>query len=492
MNNVCLIILDGYGLRERTKDNAVELSTNKNFLDLVKGAPFCSLQASGEYVGLPKGQMGNSEVGHLNIGAGRIVLQMQQKINYLIDNGEFYKNKELLDAYNYVLKNDSCLHIMGLCSNGGIHSNINHLFALIKMAKEKNIKNLVLHFFSDGRDSSPNSSKIFINQIENEFKNTTYKIATIEGRYYAMDRENNLDRVKLAFDCIFDAKSDRNYNNAYDAIDFAYKNGETDEFIKPILINGGKKVDKKDAVIFFNYREDRAREISKMLLDKKVKFVAFTSYDEKLKLKVAFKNDYVSKPLSKYISNIGLKQLKIAEETKYAHVTYFFNGGIEKAFKGEDRILIPMVNVPTYDLAPKMRAKEISEKAIENIKKNKYSLIVINFANCDMVGHTGNFEATKIAVDEATLRASEVAKEALNNGYFVIITADHGNAECMIDSNGNINTMHTTNKVPFYLLGDLNLKLQKNGKLANISPTIVDLMGIKEPKEFTEQSLIVK
>ncbi len=499
--NVLLIILDGFGISDNQVGDAIK-AANTPFLDKTfKNNPFTVLEASGLSVGLPKNQMGNSEVGHTNIGAGRIVYQDFTYINKCINNGSFNSNSEINSVCDYVIKNNSALHLMGLLSDGGIHSHINHLFALINLAKSKNVPKIYIHAWLDGRDTNPKSAQKYINTLEKHISNNrTIQLATICGRYYAMDRDKNWDRTIKSYNCIVNAKGNK-INSTQPAIEKFYNENVTDEFISPCTIKNYKGLNEKDGVICFNFRPDRARQITKLFTEKTdllknnilvKKYACMTEYDKNLKNAfVIFKPRNISNTLSEYLSNKNINQLKIAETEKYAHVTFFFNGGIEKPYKNEDRIIVSSPKVKTYDLKPEMSAYEITEKVIENIRKEKYGLIVVNYANPDMVGHTGNIDATKLAIEKIDNCVKKIVTEMEKANGVSIITADHGNAEKMLDENLNPFTAHTTNPVPFCIIGT-KYKLTKNGAICDIAPTILEIMGIEKPSQMEGQSLILK
>ncbi len=510
---VMLVIMDGWGWREETDGNAVRLARTPNLDAFYKTYPFTLLKASGEAVGLPPGQMGNSEVGHLNLGAGRIVYQELTRINMAIEDGSFFKNPTLTDIMSKVRASDgSRLHLMGLVSDGGVHSQMEHLFALIEMAARYEIGDrLCIHAFMDGRDTPPTSGADYIARLQQEMQKLgAGVIASICGRFYAMDRDTRWDRVEVAYDMLVKGKG-RVEKDPVEAVKKAYERGETDEFIKPILIendccpfsDGKGPVKDGDAIFHFNFRADRARELTRAFTEKDfsffdisdrprlISFATMTMYDKHFDLPVAFPPEKLKHILGEEVSLAGLKQLRIAETEKYAHVTYFFNGGEETPFDNEDRILIPSPReVPTYDLKPEMSAREIADKLVENIEKNIYSLIVVNFANGDMVGHTGVLEAAIKAcevVDECVGKVTEAFKKT---GGAVLVTADHGNAEVMKLPDGSPATAHTTNPVPFYLVDDehKDVKLKK-GILGDVAPTILKLMNLEQPKEMTGKPL---
>ena len=501
--NVLLIILDGFGISENHEGNAIKMAKTP-FLDKTfKNNPYTTLEASGLSVGLPENQMGNSEVGHTNIGAGRVVYQDFTYINKCIADGSFNLNPEINSVCDYVVKNNSALHLMGLISDGGIHSHINHLFALIDLAKKKNIFKIYIHAWLDGRDTNPKSALKYIDNLEKFISNDkSVQIATICGRYYAMDRDKNWDRTINAYDCIVNAKGQK-INNIQTAIEKFYENNITDEFIPACTVQNYGGISVKDGVICFNFRPDRARQITKLFTEKTdllkntssvliKKYACMTEYDKNLKnASVIFKPRDIPNTLSEYLSKKNINQLKIAETEKYAHVTFFLNGGVEKPYKSEDRIIVNSPKVKTYDLKPEMSAFEITEKVIENIQKQKYGLIVVNYANPDMVGHTGNIDAAKKAIETVDNCVEKIATEMEKTGGVSIITADHGNAEKMLDENLNPFTAHTTNPVPFCIVGT-NYTLKNDSALCDIAPTILEIMGIEKPSQMEGQSLILK
>lgn len=516
---VLLIILDGFGYSEISDFNAVR-AAKTTFIDKLytkKEFPFTLISASGLDVGLPAGQMGNSEVGHMNIGAGRIVYQDFTLINKSIDEGSFYENEVINEAIDYALKNNSALHLMGLLSDGGVHSHINHLFALLNLANKKGLKDVYIHAYMDGRDTSPYAGKNYLKQtIDYINKLGTGKIATISGRYYAMDRDKRWDRIKLAYDALTLGLGEEIIeSNILNAIQDCYDKNETDEFLKPKVIvdNFTKKpiakIKNNDSIFFFNFRADRARQMTLALTSnennfdffkrevilKNIHYATMTQYDEKYNFPVAFKPRLLKNILGEIISLKGLKQLRIAETEKYAHVTYFFNGGEEKVFLNEERILIPSPKVATYDLKPEMSAFEVTDTVIKKINENIFDLIVLNYANGDMVGHTGVYEAAIKAVetlDQCIPKVIEAFQKTCNGT--VIVTADHGNCEQMIDyKTMQPFTEHTTNKVPFVIfdLDNPNIKLRENGRLCDIAPTILQIMNIDQPSDMEGKSLII-
>lgn len=482
ISRVLLTILDGAGLRDEVKGNAFKQAKKANFDYLWNNYPHTELLASGEDVGLPKGQMGNSETGHLNIGAGRIVYQPLELINKSIDDRSFYENEVLLDVMKYAKNNSKKLHFIGLISDGGVHSHINHLKNLLKMAKSNNVEEIYMHLITDGRDTLMDSGYKYVSEIE---KLDIGSVATICGRYYTMDRDKNYDRTLKGYKLMTEGIS-REYKNSKDVFDDSYKNGIYDEFIEPSLLNKNGLIEKEDAVIWFNFRPDRAIQILSYLenITSHIATMMFVSND--IKEPFAFKLNDLKNTFGEYISDMGLKQLRIAETEKYAHVTYFFDGGVEKKLNGCDRILVHSPKVATYDLKPEMSAYEVTDKLLENM--NKYDVIILNFANPDMVGHTGNMSATIKAVEAVDENLGKIYEKACELGFTLLVTADHGNSEYMIDENNNPVTSHTTNKVPF-IVCDKNLQLNE-GRLSDIAPTMLELLRLGKPKEMTGESLI--
>ena len=500
---ITLIIMDGFGLSKSTAagDNAIAAAKKPN-LDRIFGEnPCCRLSASGLDVGLPDGQMGNSEVGHTNIGAGRVVFQDLPRISRAIEDGSFFDNDAYVEAMDDCKERDGSLHLMGLLSDGGVHSHITHLFALLKMAKEQGLSKVYVHCFLDGRDVPPSSGKHYVEQLQAKIQQLGVgEIATVMGRYYAMDRDKRWDRVQRAYDAIacgegpFEA-------DAAEAVQKSYDAGVTDEFVEPVVCAKNAQVRDNDSIIFFNFRPDRAREITRCFVDEdftdvarktgflSVDFICTTEYDATLpNVTVAYPHQKLVNTFGEYISNLGLTQLRIAETEKYAHVTFFFNGGAEQVFPGEDRCLIPSPKVATYDLQPEMSAPEVTEEAVKRIESGKYDVIILNFANCDMVGHTGVFEAAVKAVEAVDDGVGQVVNATLEMGGAAIITADHGNAEHMLDADGEPFTAHTTNLVPCCLVGK-DAKL-RDGRLADLAPTMLELLGLPKPAEMTGESLI--
>ena len=506
MKPIVLCILDGCGLKDESYGNAFKTAKKPNFDFLWNKYPHSKLEASGEKVGLPHGQMGNSEVGHMNIGSGRLVYQPLELINSKIKDKTYETNKEILSVFEHVKKHNSSLHLCGLLSDGGVHSHINHLFAIMELCKKNNISKVYYHVFLDGRDTLPESSIKYLNQLENKTKEIGVgSIATITGRFYAMDRDNRWDRVEKAYNALVKGEGIK-ANSAIAGIEESYQKEIFDEFVEPTVIcNDGNPVatiSENDSVIFFNYRKDRAREITRSLVDKEfdkfereyfpLYYVCFTTYDATIEnVHIAFKEQELKNTYGEMIAKNGLKQLRIAETEKYAHVTFFFNGGEEKQYPGEDRILVPSPKVATYDLQPEMSAIEVTDKVVEAIESKKYDTIILNYANPDMVGHTGVLEAAIKAIETIDECVGRVVKAIEDVNGVLLITADHGNSEQMIDyATGEPHTAHTTNPVPLILVGK-DAKL-KEGRLADLAPTMLDILGIEKPEEMTGESLIEK
>ncbi len=501
---VALVILDGVGINAKRKGNAFALAKTPVLDGIHKKYPTCKLDTCGEAVGLPPGTLGGSEVGHEHLGAGRIIKQELSLIDSAILDGSFFKNKKLLSSMKKCAKDDSALHLMGLLSDAGVHSHINHLFALLDMAKKNNVTKVYIHAFLDGRDVSPKSSKKYLLMLEAKIKEIGLgQVSTVMGRYYAMDRDNRWGREHKAYDAMVNGVAFET-DDAITAVDNAYDHGESDEFVKPtIVVSGGVKrtVCPGDSIIFFNFRSDRAREITRAFVDgefsgfrrKKIidlNFVTLTQYDKKIRCPVAFPPEKVHGTLGEVVSKSGLQQLRAAETEKYAHVTFFFNCGAEKPFIGEDRILVKSPKVATYDLKPAMSAVEVTKKVIKAIEGGKYSLVVINFANCDMVGHTGDLNATVAAVEVVDRCLGEVLGTMSSVGGTTIVTADHGNCDQMIDyKTGEPMTSHTMNKVYCSVVSKNRYKL-KDGGLYNIAPTILEILGLKKPKVMVESLII--
>ncbi|GGG91183.1 2,3-bisphosphoglycerate-independent phosphoglycerate mutase [Polaribacter pacificus] len=501
---VLLLILDGWGITQNPKVSAIFNAKTPFINSLSENFPTASLRTDGEHVGLPKGQMGNSEVGHMNLGAGRIVYQNLARINKAIDEGTLAKEETLIAAFDHAKKHNKKLHFVGLVSDGGIHSHIEHLKGLLTAAHQNQVQNVFLHAFTDGRDCDPKSGKQFIKNIEEHMQQTTGSLATVSGRYYAMDRDHRWERIKLTYDALVNGRGEMS-NNALDSIQESYNNDITDEFIKPLVLTDETgapkaKIEKDDVVIFFNFRTDRGRQLTSALTqedypDYQMKklplyFVTLTNYDDRFKdIKVIYNSDNLDNTLGEVLEKAGKKQIRIAETEKYPHVTFFFSGGREKEFIGEKRLLCPSPKVATYDLKPEMSAYEITDAIIPELEKEEVDFICLNFANGDMVGHTGNFDAAVKACEAVDICTKKVVTTALDHGYTTLLIADHGNCETMMNPDGSPNTSHTTNPVPIILI-DNQLKSIKNGILGDISPTILNLMGLKKPKEMTQNSLV--
>ena len=502
MNPLVLIILDGWGISSRKKGNAILLAKTPNIDSLKKKNSYTELEASGVHVGLNKGMMGGSEVGHLNIGAGRVVIQNVIRVDNMIKNGDFFKTPALLQAIRNIKKNNSTLHLMGLLSDAGVHSHENHLYVLLKLAKKHNLKKVMIHVFADGRDTPIKSVSKHIKRLEKQIKRyEAGKIATIIGRYYAMDRDNRWKRTKKAYFGLIEARGLK-AKTALVGINQAYKEGQTDEFIEPIIVDGFEGIKDGDSAVFFNYRSDRPRQLVMAFTEKRfsgfkrkrknLSFVCMTKYYKKLSALVVLPQLKVEKTLGEVLSKEGLYQLRISETEKYAHVTYFFNGMTEKPFKKEDRILIPSPKVATYDLKPEMSALKITKAVLKTIKLDKHKVIIINFANTDMVGHTGNLKAAIFAAKVVDECVGKIVRLISSKKGVILITADHGNAEEMINLKTNKPlSAHTKNPVPFIIVSDEKYILRK-GSLSNITPTILKLLDIKKPKEMTAKDLIVK
>ena len=499
MKPVLLTIMDGVGLRNQEKGNAFKLANTPNLDYLFKTYPNSKLEASGVDVGLPSGQIGNSEVGHLNIGAGRIVYQPLERINNDIDSGSFYDNKEILDLIDYVRKNNSRLQIFGLLSDGGVHSHINHLLAILELLKKENFTNVYLHLFTDGRDTLTNSAKEYFDILNDKINELGIgKISTISGRFYAMDRDNRWDRIEKAYKAIVDGEGE--ISDSYqEVIENNYNNGITDEFIVPTILDRDGCIKDNDGLLVFNYRPDRLRELFSALTNpdfngfdntklSNLKLVTMMDVSNEVIYKPAYNHEVLVNTLGDFISSKNLTQLRIAETEKYAHVTYFFDGGVDKEIPLCDRILIPSPKVTTYDLSPEMSAKQITDTVLEELDKDKYDLIILNYANGDMVGHTGDLEKAIVAVETVDQEIGRLYKKIKEKSGMMLITADHGNCELMIDDDDNIVTSHTTSKVPF-IVCDNNYSV-KDGRLSDISPTILDIMNIDIPSEMTGISLI--
>ena len=497
-----LMILDGWGIGDQGKDDVIFNTPTPYWDYLVKTYPHSQLQASGENVGLPDGQMGNSEVGHLNIGAGRVVYQDLVKINLACRDNSIMKNPEIVSAFTYAKENGKNIHFMGLTSDGGVHSSLDHLFKLCDISKEYGIENTYVHCFMDGRDTDPKSGKGFIEQLEAHCAKSAGKIASIIGRYYAMDRDKRWERVKEAYDLLVNGVG-KKASDMVQAMQESYDEGITDEFIKPIVnANVDGTIKEGDVVIFFNYRNDRAKELTVVLTQQDMpeagmhtipglQYYCMTPYDASFKgVHILFDKENVMNTLGEYLAAKGLKQLHIAETEKYAHVTFFFNGGRETPYENEDRILVPSPKVATYDLKPEMSAYELKDKLVAAINENKYDFIVVNYANGDMVGHTGIYEAIEKAVVAVDACVKETVEAAKAQGYEAIIIADHGNADHALNEDGTPNTAHSLNPVPcVYVTENKNAKVE-NGRLADVAPTILKIMGLEVPAEMNGKVLI--
>ncbi len=508
---VVLTILDGWGLSENREGNAVALARKPNIDAIESRFPSSVLTCSGEATGLPEGQMGNSEVGHLNIGSGRIVYQDFTKINVAIRDGSFYKNPVLLDVIEKVKKNNSSLHLLGLVSDGGVHSHIRHLYALLDLAEMHGLTRVYVHAVLDGRDVPPANAKEYLTALKARMKALGVgEIATVSGRYYTMDRDRRWERVEKAYGAMVFGKGEVAASSLH-AVEKAYEKGQTDEFVLPTVIyneQGSPRglIKDNDGVVFFNFRPDRARQITRALVDKKfphfyrgefpprLHFVCFTQYDITIPAPIAFPPDNLDQTLGEVLSREGMRQLRIAETEKYAHVTFFFNGGVEKPYPGEDRILIPSPKVATYNLKPEMSAYEVTDTVVEKIIEDIYDVIILNYANPDMVGHTGILKAAVEAVEVVDHCVGRVMDAVLSRGGILLLTSDHGNSEKIVDDHtGQPHTAHTSNQVPFYLIGNrLQVGLRKTGILADIAPTILEILHIEKPREMTGQSLIIK
>ena len=505
-----LMILDGYGINPSEYGNAI-LNANKPGIDKIFGTyPHTSLGASGLDVGLPDGQMGNSEVGHLNIGAGRIVYQELTRITKSIEDGDFFENPALLEAVDHAKKNDSALHIMGLLSDGGVHSHMTHLYALIEMAKRNGLKKVFIHSFLDGRDVPPRSAVDFIAQLQEELKKIGVgKLATVSGRYYAMDRDKRWERVVLAYDALTLGEA-KVTDDPIQAMHESYDEDVSDEFVVPFVMeeNGEVigRIRDNDSIVMYNFRPDRAREITRCFVDdafdgferkarpKNITYVCMTQYDATMpNVLLAYPPEHLENTLGEYLSEQGLKQLRIAETEKYAHVTFFFNGGVEAPNENEDRILIPSPKVATYDLQPQMSAFEVTENVLAAIEKDIYDVIILNFANPDMVGHTGVFEAAVKAIEALDQCVPRIFDAIMGRGGSILLTADHGNCDVMLDEEGNVVTAHSLNRVPFLAATPKgkDIQLREGGRLADIAPTMLQILGLPQPAEMTGKSLFI-
>ena len=501
-NPVMLMILDGFGLAPDGPGNAVALAQTPNFDHFWGDSPHTQLQASGRAVGLPDGQMGNSEVGHLNLGAGRIVKQSLSFIQDAIDDGTFFSNPVLNETYDAA--SGGALHLLGLVSDGGVHSDIRHLFALLELAKRRGIAPVYVHAFTDGRDTPPDSGLGFVRELQNKIDelNHDIRVATVSGRYYAMDRDNRWERVQKAYDAIVCATSDRHADTAETAVQAAYDRGETDEFIEPTIVGDGAEIKDGDAVTFFNFRADRARQLTYALLGDaswsqfircnvpKIRYASLMQYDAQLSSPFAFALPEIKHCLAEVLSAAGKTQYHTAETEKYPHVTYFFDAKIETPFPGEERQIVPSPKVATYDLQPEMSAPELTEATLKRLREYDDDFILINFANPDMVGHTGVLEAAVKACETADEALGKLAAAVQDKGGALIVIADHGNAEVMIAENGGPHTAHTTNPVPCIIVGAGDIKLRSGGILGDVAPTVLELLGVQAPPEMTQHSLI--
>ena len=504
-----LVIVDGWGINEREEANAAKLANTPNFDSLFSQYSNSIIHTSGLDVGLPEGQMGNSEVGHMNIGAGRIVYQEFTRISKSIDDGDFFEKQEFLDAINNAKEHNTNLHIYGLLSDGGVHSHNTHLYALLKLCKMQDFDRVFVHCFLDGRDTPPSSAEGYIIELEEKMKEIGVgKIASIMGRYYAMDRDKRWDRLELAYNALVKGEGFK-AGSAVDAIENSYQKEEFDEFVKPTVVTNSEgealaTIKENDSIIFFNFRTDRAREITRALVDPNfdgfevkhfpLKYICMTEYDATMpNVEVAFKPERLTNNFGEYISKLGYTQLRIAETEKYAHVTFFFNGGEEVEYPGENRILVNSPKVATYDLQPEMSAYEVTDRVVDVIRQNETDVIILNYANCDMVGHTGSLEAAIKAVETVDECIGKVANEVLQVGGTLVIIADHGNCEQMIDyTTGDPHTAHTTNPVPIILVTqDTSLGISE-GRLADIAPTLLDIMNVEKPKEMTGRTLLIR
>jgi len=499
---ITLIIMDGWGKSREKKGNAVYLAKPENYLRYLKEFPNTELKCSGTSVGLPEGTQGNSEVGHLHIGAGRIVEQPLLMINNAIKNKSFYRNKILVKAIKKAKKQNKKIHLMGLLSDEGVHATTGHLFALMKLCRKLKAKKVFIHCFLDGRDVPEKSAEKYLKELQKKIKEIGVgEIASLIGRYYAMDRDNNWNRTKKAVELLVRGKGIKE-TNVLTAVKNSYARGDkTDYYVNPIILDEKGLIEKKDSVIFFNFRSDRSRQLTKCFAERKfgapkVNFVCMTRYDKNIKAEIAFEQKKVKNNLGNVLAENGLKQLRIAETEKYAHVTFFFNSQIEKPNKGEKRIMVNSPKVPSYDLKPEMSAVKVKEKVLEQIKKQEFDVIIINFANADLVGHSGKINAVIKAVKTVDSCVGEIVKETLKKKGTVLITADHGNAEQMYYKNNEVCPAHTLNKVPFILVTEnkkmKKTKLNKKSELIDIAPTMLNLLKIKKPKEMTGKNIIKK
>jgi len=500
------MILDGWGEGRHDYSNAIWSQGTPYIDSLRKKYPFSHLKACGEYVGLPEGQMGNSEVGHMNLGAGRVIYQDLVKINMACRDHKLLQNKEIADVFDYVAKSGKKLHLMGLTSHGGVHSSLDHVYEFLRVAKEKGLDKVYLHAFMDGRDTDPHSGKGFLEEVVQKMNETTGKIASVCGRFYAMDRDKRWNRIKEAYDLLTEGVGAK-FTSAIEGIQASYDADVTDEFVKPIVVVDEKgeplaKIEEGDAIIFYNFRNDRARELTTVLTQKDMPeegmktiplyYCCLTPYDADFKgVHILFDKELVDQTLGETVSKAGKRQLRIAETEKYAHVTFFFNGGREEPYEREDRILVASPKVPTYDMLPQMSAPEVAEKLIEQINSEKEDMIILNFANGDMVGHTGVYSAVTKAVECIDHLVEKVVTAAVEHDYAVLLTADHGNADMEVNPDGTPNTQHSLNEVQFIVInaGD-DVKAVKDGALCNVAPTILKIMGIPAPEKMTAEPLI--
>lgn len=502
-----LVILDGWGISSRVEGNAIAQANIPNYKSFLAGYPHSVLTCSGEEVGLPEGQMGNSEVGHLNIGAGRVVYQELTRITRSIKDESFYKNQVLLEAVNQAKINNRALHLMGLLSDGGVHSHLTHLYALMELASREGLRNVYIHAFLDGRDVPPESAREYFNQLGEKLNQYGYAVATVMGRYYGMDRDRRWDRTERAYNAMVYGEGIP-AADPLDAVDLGYARGETDEFIQPTVVMKGTggpvaRVEKGDSIIFFNFRPDRARQITRAFVDRDftgfkrregrpgVRYTCMTMYDKTIEAAVAFRPQELHNTLGEVLSSHGIAQLRLAETEKYAHVTFFFNGGVEVPSPGEERILVPSPKVATYDQKPEMSAGEVTEKFLEQLSLDKFGVIIMNYANPDMVGHTGDMSAAIAALETVDRCLGRLVRAVLEKNGIVLITADHGNADEMKDGEGHTMTAHSTNPVPFILINrDTAGITLRDGSLQDIAPTILRLLRIPKPEEMTGDTLI--
>jgi 2,3-bisphosphoglycerate-independent phosphoglycerate mutase len=500
---VVLIILDGFGHRAPAPDNAISLAKKPTWDALMRDCPHGLIDASEQHVGLPKGQFGNSEVGHLNLGAGRVVYQDLTKVDHAIETGEFQTNPALVGACETAIANGSTLHVMGLLSSGGVHSHENHIHAMLKLAHQKGVKQIALHVFLDGRDTPPKSAAQSIQAIKPICINLNVTIGSVVGRFYAMDRDKRWERVEPAYRAMVEARAEHRATHLSDALNAAYARGESDEFVRPTVIGDGARIHDGDVVVFMNFRADRARELTSALTDasftgfartppKLAMFVCLSHYgDAYAHLPTAFRNENIINSFGEIVAARGLKQLRIAETEKYAHVTYFFSGGREPPFEGEDRALVPSPKVETYDLKPEMSAPEVTDQLVAAIVSKQYAAIICNYANGDMVGHTGVLSAAVKAVETLDVCLARVLAAARASGAQVLITADHGNCEQMFDPESNqAHTQHTTGKVPLVYVGNDPVSIREGGALRDVAPTLLAMMGVQRPSEMTGSSLL--